>query len=134
MNRIRNGVPEPVPRYKPPYNEAYEVTSDEDEYWGDVADILYDLRQRDIFRIRPIAEHISRLFLGFPSALQRQKMHLLQDTSLTCRPSKARVQEYEGVITCLLLRIMMRHLSDRGGEIRGACWLVWERKGNVAGR
>jgi len=49
MHRIRNRVPEPVPGNKPPDNEAYEVMADEeDEYWGDVADILYDLRQRYI--------------------------------------------------------------------------------------
>ena len=76
------------------------MSDDEDEYWGDAADILYDLRQPVMFRIRPIAERINPLLSAFALSLQRQKMPSLQDaelfTWLTWRLSKERAQEYEG--------------------------------------
>jgi hypothetical protein len=81
-------------------DETHELMSEEeDEYWDDAPDI-YELRQPDMFRIRPIAERVNPLLLAFASSLQRQKMPSLQDaelfTWLTWRPSKERAEEYEG--------------------------------------
>jgi len=79
-------------------DETHQLMDDEeDKYWADAPDI-YDLRQPDMFRIRPIAERINPLLLAFASSLQN--MPSLQDadlfTWLTWRPSKVRAQEYEG--------------------------------------
>ncbi|KAK0718700.1 hypothetical protein B0T21DRAFT_295904 [Apiosordaria backusii] len=81
-------------------DETHELMSDEkEEYRGDAPDI-YDLRNPDMFRLRPIAERINPLLLAFASSLQRQKMPALRDaelfTWLTWRPSKERAKEYEG--------------------------------------
>ncbi|KAG7285620.1 hypothetical protein NEMBOFW57_010249 [Staphylotrichum longicolle] len=81
-------------------NETHELMSEEeDEYWDDAPDI-YELRQPDMFRIRPIAERVNPLLLAFALSLQRQAMPSLQDaelfTWLTWRPSKERAEEYEG--------------------------------------
>ncbi|OBT52722.1 hypothetical protein VE04_06576 [Pseudogymnoascus sp. 24MN13] len=71
---------------------------EEEEYWGDEG--IYEHYTPDMFRTRPIVERINPLLLAFASSLQRQKMPSLQDaelfTWLTWRPSKDRVQEYEG--------------------------------------
>jgi hypothetical protein len=81
-------------------DEIHNLMSDEeDQYWADAPDI-YDLRQPDMFRIRPIAERINPLLLAFASSLRRQMMPSLQDaelfTWLTWRPSEERAQEYKG--------------------------------------
>ena len=78
--------------------ETHELMSEEeDKYWDDAPDI-YDLRQPDMFRIRPIAERINPLLSAFASSLQT--MSSLRDaelfTWLTWRPSEERAQEYEG--------------------------------------
>ncbi|EAQ84575.1 hypothetical protein CHGG_08589 [Chaetomium globosum CBS 148.51] len=80
-------------------DETHQLLSDEeDEYWGDEG--IYNTRQPDMFRIRPIAEHIKPLLLAFALSLQRQKMPSLQEaelfTWLTWRPSMERWEEYEG--------------------------------------
>ncbi len=80
-------------------DETHALLSDEeDQYWGD--EDIYDHRQPDMFRTRPIVERINPLLLAFASSLQRQKMPSLQDaelfTWLTWRPSEDRAQEYEG--------------------------------------
>jgi hypothetical protein len=79
--------------------ETHRVLSDEaDEYWGEGAEVLYDHRLPDVFRIRPIAERINPLLLAFASSLYR--MPSLQDaelfTWLKWQPSTERAQEYEG--------------------------------------
>ncbi|EAW16719.1 uncharacterized protein NFIA_060750 [Aspergillus fischeri NRRL 181] len=81
-------------------DETHELMSDEEEeYQGDAPDI-YDLRNPDMFRLRPIAERINPLLLAFALSLQLQKMPALRDaelfTWLTRRPSKERAKEYEG--------------------------------------
>ncbi len=81
-------------------DETHELMSDEkDEYWDEAPDIC-ELRQPDMFRIRPIAERVNPLLLAFASSLQRQKMPSLRDaelfTWLTWRPSQERAEEYEG--------------------------------------
>ncbi|KAJ4398819.1 hypothetical protein N0V85_006180 [Neurospora sp. IMI 360204] len=75
------------------------MSDEEEEYAADAPDI-YDLRNPDMFRLRPIAERINPLLLAFASSLQRQNMPALRDaelfTWLTWRPSKEREKEYEG--------------------------------------
>lgn len=79
--------------------ETHQVLSNEaDEYWGDGAEVLYDYRRPDVFRIRPIAERINSLLLAFAASLRR--MPSLQDaelfTWLKWQPSEERAQEYKG--------------------------------------
>ncbi|KAJ4302483.1 hypothetical protein N0V88_002628 [Collariella sp. IMI 366227] len=46
-------------------DETHELMSDEkDEYWDEAPDIC-ELRQPDMFRIRPIAEHVNPLLLAY---------------------------------------------------------------------
>ncbi|KFY26969.1 hypothetical protein V493_03765 [Pseudogymnoascus sp. VKM F-4281 (FW-2241)] len=91
---------EHYPPGRPEYDdETHDLWDDEqDEYCGD--ETIYEHYTPDMFRTRPIAERINPLLLAFASSLQRQKMSSLQDaelcTWLTWRPSKERVQEYEG--------------------------------------
>jgi hypothetical protein len=78
--------------------EMHVLLSDEEEE-NTSGEELYILRQTDMFRTLPIAEHINPLLLAFASSL-RQKMPSLEDaelfTWLTWRPSEERAQEYEG--------------------------------------
>ncbi|KAK3905319.1 hypothetical protein C8A05DRAFT_12838 [Staphylotrichum tortipilum] len=81
-------------------DETHELMADErDKYWDEAPDIC-ELRQPDMFRIRPIAERVNPLLLAFASSLQRQKMPSLQDAELftwiTWRPSQERAEEYQG--------------------------------------
>ncbi len=79
--------------------ETHRVLSEEeDEYWRGGAEVLYDHRRPDVFRIRPIAERINPLLLAFASSLRR--MPSVEDaelfTWLKWQPSTERAQEYEG--------------------------------------
>ncbi|KAK3900485.1 hypothetical protein C8A05DRAFT_45689 [Staphylotrichum tortipilum] len=121
-------------------DETHEIMSDEeDEYWGNTV-MLYDLRQPDMFRIRPIAERVNLLLLAFASSLQRQKMPSLQDaelfTWLTWRPSKERAQEYKGSDDVpptsyedetVMFRLGVRYEAPAGGDGKGkVTWQIGE--------
>ncbi|OBT71933.1 hypothetical protein VF21_09022 [Pseudogymnoascus sp. 05NY08] len=130
---------EHYPPESPEYNDETHVLWDdeEDEYWGDEG--IYEHYTPDMFRTRPIAERINPLLLAFASSLQRKKMPSLQDaelfTWLTWRPSKDRVQEYEGsddapptsdVEETVMFRWGVRYDAPKGDGKGKVTWQVGE--------
>ncbi|QKX53958.1 uncharacterized protein TRUGW13939_01038 [Talaromyces rugulosus] len=130
---------EHYPPERPEYDDETHALWDdeEDEYWGD--DGIYEHYSPDMFRIRPIVERINPLLLAFALSLQRQKMPSLQDaelfTWLTWRPSKDRVQEYEGSAEVpptsggdetVMFRWGVRYDAPKGGEKGKVTWQVGE--------
>jgi hypothetical protein len=81
------------------HEELQNLLWEEDDEMDHKGEGLDSLRQPDMFRTCPIAEHVNPLLLAFASSLQH-KMPALEDaelfTWLTWRPSEARAQEYEG--------------------------------------
>ncbi|KAF6809273.1 hypothetical protein CPLU01_15533 [Colletotrichum plurivorum] len=86
----------------PPGREDFEETHDLfDREEGDcrTEDDMWDTRQPDMFRIRPITERIEPLLLAFALSLQPQSMPSLKSaemfTWLHWSPSEERAREYE---------------------------------------
>jgi hypothetical protein len=130
---------EHYPPESPEYDdETHALWDDEEnEYWGDES--IYEHYTPDMFRTRPIVERINPLLLAFASSLQRQKMPSLQDaelfTWLTWRPSKERVQEYEGsddapptsdVEETVMFRWGVRYDAPKGDGKGKVTWQVGE--------
>ncbi|KFZ09321.1 hypothetical protein V502_08826 [Pseudogymnoascus sp. VKM F-4520 (FW-2644)] len=130
---------EHYPPERPEYDDETHALWDdeEDEYWGDEG--IYEHYTPDMFRTRPIVERINPLLLAFASSLQRQKMPSLQDaelfTWLTWRPSKDRVQEYEGSDDApptsdeeetVMFRWGMRYDAPKGDGKGKVTWQVGE--------
>ncbi len=99
-NPYATGFPVTEEHYRPgpKDDEKMHVLLSDEEEENRSGEDLYILRQPDMFRTLPVAEHINPLVLAFARSLQR--MPSLEDTYLftwlTWRPSEERAQEYEG--------------------------------------